>query len=68
MSSKRKDIHAVRTMFYPGVTEQFLEAVLNISEKVRGLARKRSATSTRDAATVVGHQRNRPAGLHAAKF
>jgi hypothetical protein len=46
MSTKRKDIHATchaGAMFYPGITEQFLEAVLNISEKVRGLARKRSA-------------------------
>jgi hypothetical protein len=38
-----EDIHAAchaRTVFYQGDTEQFLEAVLNISEKVRGLARK----------------------------
>jgi hypothetical protein len=35
--------HAVcrdMTMFYPGGAEQFLEVVLSISEKVRGLARK----------------------------
>jgi hypothetical protein len=38
-----EDIHAVchaRTVFYPGGAEQFLEAVLSISEKVRGLAQK----------------------------
>ena len=38
-----EDIQAVchaMTMFYPGGAEQFLEAVLSISEKVRGLARK----------------------------
>jgi hypothetical protein len=38
-----EDIHAVchaRTVFYQGIAEQFLEAVLSISEKVRGLARK----------------------------
>jgi hypothetical protein len=38
-----EDIRAVRramTMFYPAGAGQFLEAVLSISEKVRGLARK----------------------------
>jgi len=38
-----EDIHAVchgMTMFYLDDAEQFLEAVLNISEKVRGLAGK----------------------------
>jgi hypothetical protein len=30
-------------MFYPGITEQFLEAVLNISEKVAGFAWKSKA-------------------------
>jgi hypothetical protein len=43
-----EDIQAIRhamTMFYPAGAGQFLEAVLSISEKVSGLARKRSATS-----------------------
>ena len=43
-----EDIQAVchaMTVFYPGGAERFLEAVLSISEKVSGLARKRSATS-----------------------
>jgi len=38
-----EDIRAVchaRTMFYPGDAQQFLEAVLNIPEKLRSLARK----------------------------
>jgi len=38
-----EDIQAVchaMTVFYPGGAERFLEAVLSISEKVRGLARK----------------------------
>jgi hypothetical protein len=45
--------HAM-AMFYPGGAEQFLEAVLSISEKVRGLARKTVGDLTQDAATVVG--------------
>jgi hypothetical protein len=56
-----EDIHAVchaRTVFYQGIAERFLEAVLSISEKVRGLA-PWSATSTQGAATVVGQRRNR---------
>ena len=43
-----EDIRAVRhamTIFYPTDAGQFLEAFLSISEKVSGLARKRSATS-----------------------
>jgi hypothetical protein len=51
-------IHAVchgMTMFYPGGAEQFLEAVLSISERVRGIARKSGrTTSTHAAEAVVG--------------
>jgi hypothetical protein len=41
-----EDINAVcaARCVYPGIAGQFLEAVLNISEKVRGLAGKRSVT------------------------
>jgi hypothetical protein len=38
-----ENFHAVchaRTMFYPGDAYPFLEAVLSIPEKLRGLARK----------------------------
>jgi hypothetical protein len=58
-----EDIRAVchaRTMFYPGDAQQFLEAVLNIPEKLRSLARKAvGGTSAHGAATVVGQRRNR---------
>ena len=54
-----EDIRAVRramTMFYPAGAGQFLEAVLSISEKVSGLARKTVGDLTQDAATVVGRR------------
>jgi hypothetical protein len=55
-------------MFYLGITEQFLEAVLSIPEKARGLTQEAVGDPTRDAAAVVGQRRNRPSGLHAPKF
>jgi hypothetical protein len=59
--------HAM-AMFYPGGAEQFLEAVLSISEKVRGLARKTVGDLTQDAATVVGRPGTGSLDLRAAKF
>jgi hypothetical protein len=67
-----EDFHAIchsRTMFYPGDAQQFLEAVLNIPEKLRSPVRK----------AVGGHQRTAQqwllasdgtglSGLRAAKF
>ena len=66
-----EDIRAVRhamTMFYPAGAGQFLEAVLSISEKVRGLARKTAGDLTQDAATVVGRRGTGSLDLRVAKF
>ena len=66
-----EDIQAIRhamTMFYPAGAGQFLEAVLSISEKVRGLAQKTVGDLTHDAATVVGRQGTGSLDLRVAKF
>jgi hypothetical protein len=47
------------TVFYPGGAERFLEAVLSISEKVRGLARKVVGDFNARAAKVVGRRPRR---------
>jgi hypothetical protein len=47
-----EDFRAVchsRTVFYPGDAQQFLEAVLNIPEKLRSLVRKAVGGSQRTA-------------------
>ena len=57
-----EDIQAVchaMTVFYPGGAERFLEAVLSISEKVRGLARKVVGDFNARAAKVVGRRPRR---------
>jgi hypothetical protein len=58
-----EDIRAVchaRTMFYPGDAQQFLEAVLNIPEKLRKPSPEGGrGTSAHGAAMVVGQRRNR---------
>lgn len=62
-----EDIPA-ETMFYPAGAGQFLEAVLSISEKVRGLARKTVGDLTQDAATVVCRRGTGSPDLRVAKF
>ena len=58
-----------RTVFYPGDAQQFLEAVLNIPEKLRSLVRKavggpqRTAQQWLSASDGTGLS-----GLRAAKF
>jgi len=47
-------------MFYPGDAYPFLEAVLSIPEKLRGLARKAVGDLNARAAMAVGQRRNRP--------
>jgi hypothetical protein len=62
-----EDIHAM-TMLYPAGAGQFLEAVLSISEKVRGLAWKTVGDLTQDAATVVVRRGTGSLDLRVAKF
>ncbi len=67
-----EDFHAVchsRTMFYPGDAQQFLEAVLNIPEKLRNLARKAVGGPQRTAQQrLLASDGTGPSGLRAAKF
>lgn len=59
---RKEEFHAVRrakTTFYRGAAQQFLEAVLNISEKLRGLAQKVVGDLNARAAMAVGQRRNR---------
>jgi hypothetical protein len=52
-----------RMMFYPGDAYPFLDAVLSIPEKLRGLARKCPEGGRRPLRTrsmAVGQRRNRP--------
>ena len=66
-----EDIQAVchaMTVFYPGGTERFLEAVLSISEKVRGLARKVVGDFNARAARSSAGDRGGSTCLRTAKF
>jgi hypothetical protein len=68
MSTEWKICHS-RTVFYPGDAQQFLEAVLNISEKLpRHCSEKRSAASTAGAAWSSASDGIGPGGLRAVKF
>ena len=71
-SPRMQDVHAVchaRTMFYPGDARQFLEAVLNIPEKLRNLARKAVGGPQRTAQQrLLASDGTGPSGLRAAKF
>jgi hypothetical protein len=55
-------------MFYLGITEQFLEAVLSIPEKARGLTEEAVADPNARRSSGIGQRRHRPNDLHAAKF
>jgi hypothetical protein len=56
-------------MFYPGDARQFLEAVLNIPEKLRRLARKAVGGPQRTAQQrLLAKDGTGPSGLRAAKF
>jgi hypothetical protein len=57
-----QDIHAVchaRTTFYPGDAQQFLEAILNIPEKLSSLARKAVADLSARRTNGCGQRWNR---------
>jgi hypothetical protein len=67
-----QDIHAVchaRTTFYPGDAQQFLEAVLNIPEKLRSLVRRAVGGPQRTAQQrLLASDGTGLNGLRAAKF
>src|SRR5260370_33686204 len=63
---RKEEFHAVRrarTTFDRGAAQQFLEAVLNISEKLRGPARQAVGDANARAAMVVGQRGNRSCRL-----
>jgi hypothetical protein len=68
---RKEEFHAVRrarTTFYRGAAQQFLEAVLNISEKLRGLARKAVGDPTLVQQWSSASDGTGPFGLRAAEF